>query len=238
MRTTILHGCDPEIFLRDKKTKEFASAYGRFPGTKAEPFKIERGAVQVDGMALEFNIDPVDNEKDFIQNIDIVLAQLNEMVRNNAPECEIAFEPYASFDPIYFMVQPFEPKLLGCEPDFDDNGTEKAPSSDNQDRPFRTAAGHYHIGFTKGQTPREKAHFEKCMLIAKAFKNAEGFVPVTTNEQKRTALYGKPGSFRPKSYGIELRSPSNRWVETREGRSRMFRTVSAKMQELAPRLGL
>lgn len=238
MRTKLLHGCDPEVFLRDKRTKEFQSAYGLFPGTKAAPFKIERGAVQVDGMALEFNIDPVDNEKDFIQNIDIVLAQLNEMVRTNAPDCEIAFEPYASFDPIYFMCQPFEPKLLGCEPDFDEYGTEKAPSSDNQDRPFRTAAGHYHIGFTKGQTPQEKAHFEKCMLIAKAFKNAEGFTPQTTNEQKRTALYGKPGSFRPKSYGVELRSPSNRWVETREGRSKMFNIVQKKMTELAPRLGL
>lgn len=238
MRTTILHGCDPEVFLRNKKSKAYQSAHGIFPGTKSAPFKIERGAVQVDGMALEFNIDPVDNEKDFIQNLDIVLAQLNDMVRTNAPECEIAFEPYAAFDPIDFMLVPFEAKLLGCEPDFDEYGTEKTPPDGVQDQPFRTAAGHYHIGFTKNQEPREKAHFDKCIAIAKAFKTVDGFVPVTDNEKKRTALYGKPTSFRPKSYGVELRSPSNRWVETREGRSRMFNTVQKKMQELAPRLGL
>ncbi len=57
------YGCDPEVFLMvgDK----YVSAHGLFPGTKAEPFKVEKGAVQVDGLALEFNIDPAKTPEEF-----------------------------------------------------------------------------------------------------------------------------------------------------------------------------
>jgi hypothetical protein len=54
-------GADPEFFLRDKATGKFVSAHGLIPGTKRQPMKVDKGAVQVDGMALEFNIDPVTN---------------------------------------------------------------------------------------------------------------------------------------------------------------------------------
>ena len=54
--TQILVGCDPEVFVA--KGGKFISAHGMIPGTKKAPHKVERGAVQVDGMALEFNIDP------------------------------------------------------------------------------------------------------------------------------------------------------------------------------------
>ncbi len=47
-------GADPEIFLR-RRGKAF-SAHGVIPGTKKEPHNVEKGAVQVDGMAVEFNV--------------------------------------------------------------------------------------------------------------------------------------------------------------------------------------
>ncbi len=228
-------GCDPEVFLRDKSNGDFVSAHDIFPGTKKDPFKVERGAVQVDGMAFEFNIDPAETETEFVQNIDVVLSQMNEMIRNKAPHLEMAFEPFASFDPIYFMLQPLEPKILGCDPDFDEYGNEKTPPDGMQDRPFRTAAGHVHIGWTNGQDPFAFDHFENCKLLAREFKHVDGFRPKTTNENRRTEYYGSPGSFRPKHYGVELRSPSNKWVETREGRIQMFHNIYTKMMELTPR---
>lgn len=72
-------GCDPELFVVNDKG-EFVCADGLIPGTKEEPFKVEGGAVQVDGMAAEFNIDPVSNFKDFRDNISMVMTQLREML--------------------------------------------------------------------------------------------------------------------------------------------------------------
>ena len=54
--TKILVGCDPEVFV--KQNGVFKSAFGLIKGDKKNPQKIRNGAVQVDGMALEFNIDP------------------------------------------------------------------------------------------------------------------------------------------------------------------------------------
>jgi len=54
--TQILVGCDPEYFV--KKNGIFQSAHGLIMGDKKNPQKVRNGAVQVDGMAVEFNIDP------------------------------------------------------------------------------------------------------------------------------------------------------------------------------------
>ena len=50
-------GADPEIFLGDADGG-LVSAYGLIKGDKEHPFPVTNGAVQVDGMAAEFNIDP------------------------------------------------------------------------------------------------------------------------------------------------------------------------------------
>lgn len=226
-------GADPEVFLRDKVTKDFISAHGLFPGTKQEPFKIDRGAVQVDGMALEFNIQPAKTVEEFDGNMTTVLTQLDEMLKKvSNDELEMVFEPVARFDPTYFSFQPFESKILGCEPDFDEFGNEKTPPEGMQDLPFRTAAGHVHIGFREGGDPKEHDHFENCKLISKTFKTVKGYVPLTSHEQERCRYYGGPGSFRPKSYGIELRSPSNKWVQTKTGREEMFKITYKTMMDI------
>lgn len=232
MSTKLSFGCDPEVFLRDKITKEFVSAYGLFPGTKSEPFKIDKGAVQVDGMALEFNIEPVDNLEDWLKNLDVVTSQMNEMVTRVNPDFEIVYEPWAEFNPEYFKLLPLEPKILGCDPDFDGNGQEKTPSGELQDLPFRTAAGHVHIGWTKDVDPVSVEHFGKCLNVANSFIKVEGYEPKTNHERMRVAYYGAPPSFRPKSYGVELRSPSNIWVERTSTRARMFQVTAKKAREL------
>ena len=58
-------GCDPELWIFDKKLGKIISAHGLFPGTKAEPYAVTHGAVQVDGMAAEFNINPASSAEEF-----------------------------------------------------------------------------------------------------------------------------------------------------------------------------
>src|SRR3546814_8173445 len=71
--------CDPEIFMF--KNGVPVSAHNAVPGTKYDPYKVKNGAVQVDGMALEFNIDPSHTEEEFVSSVQSVLATLKEMVQ-------------------------------------------------------------------------------------------------------------------------------------------------------------
>src|SRR3546814_9684922 len=61
-------GCDPEVFILDEYGAP-VSPEDFLPGTKEEPYKVNKGAVQVDGMAGEFNIDPAHTFDEFDDNI-------------------------------------------------------------------------------------------------------------------------------------------------------------------------
>lgn len=231
MSVKIRLGADPEIFLRDKYLKEFVSAHDLFPGTKKEPFKLDRGAVQVDGTAVEYNIDPVDNLADWLKNHEVVQIQIKEMLHKANPDLELVFKPWAVFDSDYFSILPLSCKLLGCDPDYGRDGKEKVPTADLQHSPMRTAAAHVHIGWRDGGDPLEENHFKKCLNTALLFEKAPGFQPSTNTEKLRIQYYGAPPSFRPKSYGVELRSPSNRWIATERGRTTMFNTVMSRIEK-------
>ncbi len=226
----VLVGSDPEIFLTNGQ--DFVSAYGVIPGTKEEPHLVDKGAVQVDGCALEFNINPASTPEEFDKNITVVLTQLEEMVKKHDPSLKLVFEPFAEFDPIYFQFLPFDCKILGCEPDFSHLGVEKTPSENLVHSPFRTAAGHIHVGWRETGNPKEDKHFDLCKRIARDFLTEDGFIPLTKNERERAKYYGVPGSFRPKMYGVELRSPSNLWVKSSESRKKMFENVVKRMERI------
>ena len=110
----ILIGCDPELFVVDAKKDTPRSAFGLVPGTKASPFKVPKGAIQVDGMALEFNIDPAKTEDEFVENIQTVLQTLREKVPS---KYKFLIEPSVNFNGNHMKAQPEEAKELGCECD-------------------------------------------------------------------------------------------------------------------------
>jgi hypothetical protein len=219
-------GCDPELFIKDGP--KYISAHGILPGTKEEPFPVEKGAVQVDGLAFEFNIDPVTCAEDFDKNIEIVITQMDEMIKKVDKSLELSFVPIAHFDKTYFDSLPEDSKILGCDPDYDVHGNQQIPPEDLSKSPFRTASGHVHIGWTEGKRPHHPDHFLDCMKVAKTFKYEEFFLPKTMLEKKRLKYYGRNGAFRPKSYGVELRTPSNRWVASSDSRKKIFNNVMTR----------
>lgn len=221
-------GTDPEVFLKDGS--EFVSAAGLFPGTKYDPFPIDGGAIQVDGMALEFNINPAETAQEFSDNIEKVLVQMKDMVKAVSSDLSINFIPYAEFNPDYFARVDFDAKILGCEPDFTSEGEIQTPPDHLQDAPFRTAAGHVHIGFCDPvDDPLEDDHFNQCIRLSKLFSGKKFFVASSLLEKKRIELYGRNGAFRPKPYGVELRSPSNLWVANSASRIEMFNVVATEL---------
>ena len=208
----ILVGADPELFMKNPNTNAFVSAHDRVPGTKYEPFKVPNGAIQVDGTALEFNIDPASSFKEFNDNLTTVMSSLKDMI---GKDYEFDISPVAEFGKEYIDAQPKAAKELGCSVDYDAY-TGLPNEKPNAEVPFRTAAGHLHIGWTNDVDPNEPGHFEACRWIAKIL---DLYVAVpslswdnTPAAIKRRQLYGKPGCFRPTHYGVEYRSLSNTWL--------------------------
>jgi hypothetical protein len=239
----LMIGCDPEFFLKHRN--KHISAHGLVPGTKKAPHRVAHGAVQLDGMAAEFNIDPVDNAKAFNDNIDAVLGALRKIVPG---DFDFDYTPLAQFGADYIAAQPEECRILGCDPDYNAY-TGKVNPVPNAKQPFRTASGHIHVSWKKvGDAkwadqidPLEPTHFEACKQLVKTLDAYVG-IPCAILEgledggkpaAERRKLYGQAGAFRPKSYGggwhgVEYRTPSARWLVNQDFRSCMFgNTVEA-----------
>lgn len=206
-------GADPEFFLKDKETGQFVSAHGMVEGTKEKPQPVEKGAVQVDGMALEFNINPASTEDEFVGNITSVLSDLRKMVPD---KYEFVFTPVAEFGKEYIEAQPIEAKRLGCTPDYNAWEGGKANPTPDVEMPFRTASGHIHIGWTEDQDIADPDHIEACNMLTKQLDVYLGCISGVWDTEKkdvvRRDLYGKAGAYRPKPYGVEYRVMSNTWL--------------------------
>lgn len=231
-------GCDPELFVT--KRGKPASAYGLLEGTKENPFKTKTGAYQVDGMAAEFNTDPVgivtnyntidysafntwnDRIVDQIQTIKTKLKETGHSVR---------VSPTMEFGKEFLDKQPDEAKELGCDPDYSAYTLEANPRPDGE-KTFRTGAGHIHIGWGDGIPVENEEHMQICAEFVKTLDATVGmFMTYVDRDPLRRELYGKAGALRPKSYGVEYRTPSNVWVATRDLRRCVFDLVQIAISE-------
>ncbi len=222
----LLIGADPELFVQ--QYGKFVSGYGLIEGTKQNPFKVDKGAVQVDGMALEFNIDPAASENEFVFNCQHVMEQLALMV----PTHNLAIVPVAHFSKEVMNKQPEEALALGCDPDYNAYTGNVNPKP-NGNVTFRTAAGHVHIGWTKDMDVEDPGHIEACQMFTRQLDYYLGVPSLfyDTN-QKRRQMYGKPGCYRVKSYGVEYRVLSNAWLHSPERMAWVYRSTKKAFDDL------
>lgn len=209
---TLKLGCDPELFVYDRSTKKFVSAHDMIPGSKDEPYHVPCGAIQRDGVAAEFNIDPCSDREEFLFNINRVMDDLSHRVKKVNPDYVLAAEPVATFDKEYFDALPPEPKVLGCNPDFNAY-TGKPNNPPHTTECFRTGAGHIHIGWGEFFDIYNPDHLRVCCEVVKQldvilYPNSMSW----DKDTKRRTLYGRMGSFRPKHYGVEYRPLSNAFL--------------------------
>ncbi len=206
-------GCDPELFIYNTSTGEYISPDGIIPGTKSEPYKVGGGAIQQDGMAAEFNIDPVDNYKDFNNNINRVLRKLNSFLPDN---CLLTDVPSVTFSPPVWEGASEKAKELGCSPDFNAWTGEVNPPPNPEATPnpmMRTASGHLHYGWTDDANMSDPEHIKNCRDLIKQMDWWLGTWSLNLDTDKtRRLLYGKAGAMRFKPYGVEYRVLSNFWV--------------------------
>jgi hypothetical protein len=193
-------GADPEIFIH--KQGRFVNPFQIIPGTKEAPHLVEGGAVQVDGMALEFNIDPVTTYDQFQYKLDKVYETLMKMVDG--------YEVNTS--PVITLPEdiPEDQKIMGCSPDLNVY-TEESNPPPPADTNIRAAGGHIHIGgflSTDAHT-----NYKNCLQLGKLMDKYVGVYSLLWDkDDSRRAIYGKAGSIRLKPYGMEYRVLSNQWL--------------------------
>ena len=232
-------GADPELFLRrttEKGYKKFVSAETEegpiIPGTKANPFKVPGGAIQVDGVAAEFNVNPADNYEEFFDNTKKVLTKLRETVKKHDKSLSLVATPTATFTAAYFNKLPKHTLMLGCEPDFNAYSG-KANDPPKTDKPFRTASGHVHIGWTNNANPTAEGHMMDCILVVKELDRYLHYASLDWDkDNKRRQLYGKIGAFRPKPYGLEYRVLSNAWLRSVDTIRTVYDITTKVMQSI------
>lgn len=229
-------GADPEFFLRRKNDGKLVSAHGLIPGTKDKPHRVNDGAIQVDGMAVEINIDPAETAPEFVHNIQSVIQQLSSML----PEYDFVYEPSVIFDKDVWDSTPDQAKQLGCTPDFDAySGTQNIIIPPEENSPLfrmRTAAGHVHIGWTSNMDVADATHIEACQILV---KELDYYLSLPLNmasgsdaELQRKILYGKSGACRYKPYGVEYRTPSNFWLRSTDTMVWVFNQTKAVFDKL------
>jgi hypothetical protein len=208
-------GCDPELFVRNREGK-IVSAHDLLPGTKDEPYKVEYGAIQVDGTAAEFNIDPASTFEEFDRNIVAVMKTLLKMLPKGY---SLSVVPAVKYDQDEWDRIPPSAKVLGCTPDFNAWTSNVNPSPDpvgDLER-VRTASGHLHIGWTEGVNLSENIeHLQHCNDLVKQLDWYLGYWSLSQdNDNTRRSLYGKAGACRYKPYGVEYRVLSNFWLSNK-----------------------
>lgn len=239
--TNILIGADPEFPIMDRNTGKFVSpASIGFKGTKENPVDLcihGQCKSQVDGLALEFNITPSSNRYHFLDQIEVVKRTYNHQLKIKSKEYDMdlvaVYTPLFKFDQEYFDSVDPDNKVLGCSPDYSKDGEVNPTPSFLMNIPQRTAAGHIHIGWTEYEDCSEGSfHFQDCVYVAQHFDALGLFNPKTDVEKSRLKFYGGNGAFRPKPYGIELRSPSNTWLEKPSSILEMFDKTYATMSQI------
>lgn len=223
-------GCDPELFVMNGDG-EFVCAEGLIPGTKEEPFKVERGAVQVDGMAAEFNIDPVTNFKDWDSSIVDVMKQLEGMLPSGH---SLVAVPSVTFSEEVWKASPSKAKMLGCSPDFNAWTGKVNPPPHDPDNPYlRTASGHIHVGWTDDADTTELQHIMTCRDFVQQLDYYLGAWSLTKdNDATRRRLYGNAGACRFKPYGVEYRVLSNFWLTSKAKRQEVWNRLQQAIYDM------
>jgi hypothetical protein len=209
-------GADPEFFVRKKDTKEIVSFSGVFGHNKNNPLrKRMKGGrdyhqdflFSEDNVAVEFAIPPANNVGEFVQYISDGLGEVDKILE--------AFGLERAEGNVHFFSDSELKKgrawEFGCEPDFDVYSLKmKVPPpleylKKKKLQNMRTTGGHIHLGVRNRATDR--------VLLGRIADYKFGRWSLKFEEPlPRRILYGRAGSIRMTSYGIEYRPLGNFWV--------------------------
>lgn len=223
-------GCDPELFIFNPEGQP-VSAEGIIPGNKSVPYPVDKGAVQVDGTAAEFNIDPASTFEEFDTNITTVLKQLKGFLPKGFT---LKAVPSVTFSEQEWEKVSEDAKELGCMPDFNAWEGDLNPPPDPTANPrTRCAGGHLHVGWTKDADLTDISHIMNGRDLVKQLDYYLGLWSLQRDgDPTRRSLYGKAGACRFKPYGVEYRVLSNFWVMTKTQRLAVWNRMNQAIKDM------
>lgn len=207
-----LIGSDPEAFLKDKSSGKIISAIGLIPGTKHEKFipkDLPEGfGLQTDNILVEFNIPPIKEKQELIDNINIMKHYIEDYLKANNLNLGIHCAASELIEADQLLTP--ESQEFGCDPDFNcyTQTTNEKPEILNLS--LRSAGCHFHIGY-------ENSNFATNLDIIKYLDTYLG-VPslLFDKDTNRRKLYGKAGCFRMQPWGTEFRTLSSHFIKNDE----------------------
>jgi len=219
-------GSDPEFFIFNKGLP--VSSVGMIPGSKAKPFKItDHEAVQVDNVALEFNVKPSKSAEEFIESLERCYHWASKHLASIDKGLYLSPTASVIFPPEELKTR--AAKRFGCEPDFNAwemGGVNAMPRSVDG---LRSCGGHIHLGLDA----------DGDMDVDRLIRLMDKYVGIYTSnvcgDDRRRLLYGKAGAYRMKPYGVEYRTPSISWIKSNDTIVKVFSLI--KEAVLAYNLG-
>lgn len=194
-------GSDPEGWIISKLTNQSLPIIGILGGEKGEPIEFLPGfGYQEDNCSWEFNIPPSNTKREFIENMQIALAELSNVLEDYS----LVISPSIEFHPD--LLKSKKATEIGCSEDFNAYTMEidKIPNLAITNK--RYAGGHIHIGW-------ENSHWLDAQVLVKYLDLYLGVPAVILDKDtERKSIYGTAGRFRPKDYGLEYRTLSNFWI--------------------------
>lgn len=204
-------GTDPELFVKDERTGAVVPICGIIGGSKGKPLDLGDGyGVQEDNVMLEFNTPPCSSPYSFVDTVREGISRCADFVRTK--QSNLTFDNASERLFGYDLLNTPQAAQFGCSAEYDaySQGASVSPvdprSLDDSEGAWRFAGGHVHLGY------ESSVDFPK--FVAASFADVFlGLPSVNVDKQaRRRELYGRPGRYRPTSYGIEYRVLSNFWV--------------------------
>jgi hypothetical protein len=211
-------GADIEYFIQHKATMEVISAEDFVPGTKDMPYVFDETnkyfAVSLDNVLAEICIPPAKNAEEFYTNINKSRAFIDQLLPHQY--CTAAM-PAANLNKLWLNTP--QALTFGCESDYNAYTGYRNQSPRSEDKTLRSAGLHVHLGIN---SPSRVSGFgyepsARYINIVKALDLHLAIPSILVEPPNdRRKLYGKAGSFRPKSYGLEYRTLSSYLASDKE----------------------
>jgi len=192
-------GADPEFAIsRDGK---MLPSFMFIDGTKENPEHITDGfAILKDNLLVEGNIPPCQTKEEFVTTMKRLKAMIAERIGN----CVLVHEDVVEYSDDYIFSE--DGQMFGCSSYVNVYLMESLPSPDLYGN-SRQIGSHIHIGYTMIENTSGLTKDQVNIAIGRAM---DFFVGIPSDDihysEERRSAYGKLGSIRMTTYGLEYRS--------------------------------